>query len=89
MFTGTQSFGPGGIGGIWCGYPMANTSDQGWKVIGGGAQFTSRQIDNGVVVASSWPNLQDPNNPGWNIQVNKPAGVSVGDVTVYAVCVKG
>jgi hypothetical protein len=91
VFSTTQSFGPGGIGGAWCGAPTANTSDVGWRVVGGGAQLTPAQIDEGVVVADAWPNEDTAHggaNPGWNIQVNKPANVSPGDITVYAVCIK-
>jgi hypothetical protein len=87
VFTTTQSFGPGGIGGSWCGAPNANTSDAGWRVVGGGAELTDAQIENGVAVASSWPNTNDPANPGWNIRLNK-LNYTPGDVTVYAVCVK-
>lgn len=91
VFTSTQSFGPGGIGGTWCGAPDANPSDVGWRVVGGGAQLTAAQVDEGVVVADSWPNEDSAHgnaNPGWNVQVNKPANVSPGDITVYAVCIK-
>jgi hypothetical protein len=88
VFTITQNFGPGGIGGAWCGAPNANTEDRGWRVVGGGAELTSADIDAGIAVASSWPNLSDPLNPGWNVQVNKPAGVDPGEVTLYAVCLR-
>jgi hypothetical protein len=91
VFSTTQSFGPGGIGGAWCGAPNANASDVGWRVVGGGAQLTAAQVDEGVVVADSWPNEDAAHghaNPGWNVQVNKPANVSPGDITVYAVCIK-
>jgi hypothetical protein len=87
IFSTTQSFGPGGIGGAWCGAPNANASDVGWRVIGGGAQLTDDQIDAGVAVANSWPNTTDPDNPGWNVRLNK-LNTTPGDVTVYAVCVK-
>ncbi len=89
VFTSVQDFGPGGIGGAWCGAPNANTTDQGWRVVGGGAQLTPEDVDQGVAVVSSWPNLSDPLNPGWNVQVNKPTNVNPGNVTLYAVCVKG
>lgn len=73
--------------------------DDGWVVVSGGAKLTDAQIDAGVAVASSWPSPPGPNgsnpsgdgdpaNPGWSVQVNKPANVGIGDVTVYAVCVK-
>lgn len=88
VFTSVQDFGPGGIGGSWCGAPEANTEDEGWEVVGGGATFTPADIDAGMVVASSWPNLTDPLNPGWNVQVNKPTNHNPGNVTLYAVCVK-
>lgn len=88
IFTSTQDFGPGGIGGAWCGAPDANTEDQGWIVISGGAQLSAADIDAGVVVASSWPNTADPLNPGWNVQLNKPANYNPGEVTLYAVCAK-
>jgi Collagen triple helix repeat (20 copies) len=89
VFTSVQNFGPGGIGGAWCGAPDANTEDEGWRVIGGGAKLTAADVDAGVQVVSSWPNLGDPLNPGWNVQLNKPTNVNPGDVTLYAVCVKG
>jgi hypothetical protein len=88
VFTHEQDFGPGGIGGAWCGAPAANAEDEGWKVIGGGAEFTDEDVNRGVALVSSWPNLTDPKNPGWNVQVNKPANVNPGVVTLYAVCVK-
>ena len=89
VFQTVQSFGPGGIGGAWCGAPDGSGfGSNGWVVVGGGAQLTDAQINAGVAVASSWPNLADPANPGWNVQVNKPADAGVGDVTVYAVCLK-
>lgn len=88
VFTSVQNFGPGGIGGAWCGAPNANTEDEGWRVIGGGAQLTAEDVNAGVVVVSSWPNLSDPLNPGWNVQLNKPTNYNPGDVTLYAVCVQ-
>lgn len=88
VFTSVQDFGPGGIGGAWCGAPEANVEDEGWRVIGGGAMFTPEDVNAGVAVVSSWPNHDDPLNPGWNIQVNKPTNVNPGDVTLYAVCIK-
>ena len=88
VFTITQDFGPGGVGGVWCGAPDANTTDQGWVAIAGGAKFSSADIDKGFVVASSWPNDDDPLNPGWNIQVNKPAGQDPGEVELFVVCAK-
>jgi Collagen triple helix repeat (20 copies) len=88
VFTSVQDFGPGGIGGAWCGAPEANTEDEGWRVVSGGATLTPADVDAGVVVVSSWPNLADPLNPGWNVQVNKPTNHNPGDVTLYAVCVK-
>jgi hypothetical protein len=88
VFTSVQDFGPGGIGGAWCGAPEANPTDEGWRVIGGGAQLTPADVDAGVAVVSSWPHLADPNNPGWNVQLNKPTNVNPGEVTLYAVCVK-
>jgi hypothetical protein len=98
VFTTVQDFGPGGIAGAWCGAPDANTTDQGWKVVGGGAKLTDADIDAGVAVASSWPSPPgtnggdadgDPLNPGWSVQLNKPTNVDPGQVTLYAVCVKG
>lgn len=98
VFTSVQDFGPGGIGGAWCGAPNANTTDKGWKVVGGGAKLTDADIDAGVAVASSWPSPPgtnggdadgDPLNPGWSVQLNKPTNVDPGQVTLYAVCVKG
>jgi len=91
IFSTVQSFGPGGIGGAWCGAPDANATTQGWVVVGGGAELTDDQIRAGVAVASSWPNPDATHgglNPGWNIRMNAPPNVSPGDVTVYAVCVK-
>jgi hypothetical protein len=88
VFTSVQDFGPGGIGGAWCGAPTANTTDQGWAVLGGGAKLTAADIEAGVVVASSWPNLTDSKNPGWNVQLNKPENYNPGEVTLYAVCAK-
>jgi hypothetical protein len=88
VFTSTQDFGPGGIGGAWCGAPDANTEDEGWAVVGGGATLTSADVDAGVAVVSSWPNLDDPLNPGWNVQLNKPENVNPGEVKLWAVCVK-
>jgi hypothetical protein len=86
VFSTTQQFGPYGIGGAWCGAPTANTTDQGWVVIGGGAQWDN--ASNGAATTGEWP---DPNNqttnkdnPGWDIQAN---GVG-GPATVYAVCIK-
>lgn len=89
VFEMDYDFGPGGIGGSWCGAPNGNTTDQGWKFIGGGAEFTAADIDKGFVIAGSWPNLTDPLNPGWNIQVNKPAGQDPGIVKTFAICIKG
>jgi len=88
VFTSTQDFGPGGIGGAWCGAPDANTEDQGWRVVGGGATLTPEDVDAGVSVVSSWPNLSDPLNPGWSVQLNKPTNVNPGEVELYAVCIK-
>jgi hypothetical protein len=88
VFTSVQDFGPGGIGGAWCGAPETNTEDEGWRVIGGGATFTAEDVNKGVAVVSSWPNLDDPENPGWSVQVNKPTNVNPGEVTLYAVCAK-
>lgn len=88
IFSMVQDFGPGGIGGTWCGAPDGATEDLGWRVMSGGAQLSATDLAAGVVVASSWPNVTDPNNPGWNIQVNAPPNVDPGNVTVYAVCVK-
>ena len=88
VFTSVQDFGPGGIGGAWCGAPDANTEDQGWVAVGGGATFSTDDVNKGVAVVSSWPNTEDPLNPGWSVQVNKPANVDPGEVTLYAVCVK-
>jgi hypothetical protein len=88
VFTSVQDFGPGGIGGAWCGAPDANTEDQHWRVVGGGAKLTPEDVDAGVAVVSSWPNLADPLNPGWNVQLNKPTNVNPGDVELFAVCVK-
>jgi hypothetical protein len=86
VFTTTQEFGPFGIGGSWCGAPNANTSNEGWVVVGGGAQFSSEDVQAGAAVVDSWPNTSDPNNPGWNIQINNTA--LKDPVTVYAVCLK-
>ncbi|MEX2194488.1 MAG: hypothetical protein WD844_04305 [Thermoleophilaceae bacterium] len=97
VFTSVQDFGPGGIGGAWCGAPDANATDQGWVVIGGGAKLTDADINAGVAVASSWPSPPgtnggapngDPLNPGWSVQLNKPMNVNPGEVTLYAVCAK-
>jgi len=88
VFVGVQDFGPGGIGGTWCGAPEANTEDEGWRVVGGGAYLSTTDIEAGVVVTSSWPNTDDPKNPGWNVRLNKPANVDPGNVELYAVCVK-
>lgn len=87
-FTSVQNFSPGGIGGAWCGAPTANASDQGWRVVGGGAELAPEDVNKGVAVVSSWPNTADANNPGWNVQLNKPTNVNPGDVELYAVCVK-
>lgn len=86
VFTSVQDFSPRGIGGAWCGAPNANTEDQGWRVIGGGAQLTPEDVNAGITVISSWPNLDDPLNPGWNVQVGAPPNVNPGEVTLYAVC---
>ena len=83
----TQSFGDRGVGGAWCGAPTANTSNQGWRVLGGGAELTPAQIGEGVAVAASFPNLADPNNPGWRIQLNH-SGHTPGNIRVFAVCAK-
>ena len=37
-----------GIGGAWCGAPTANTSNQGWVVLGVGAELTSDQASAGT-----------------------------------------
>jgi hypothetical protein len=42
-------------------------------VVGGGAQFSGADVRNGAAVIDSWPNTNDPLNPGWNIQVNNTA----------------
>jgi hypothetical protein len=86
IFSTTQDFGPGGVGGAWCGAPDANATDVGWRVVGGGAQFSSADVDNGATVISSWPHTTDPKNPAWDVQVGK--NMDPGNVTVYAVCVK-
>ncbi|HJQ49356.1 MAG TPA: hypothetical protein VJ838_02455 [Gaiellaceae bacterium] len=86
IFTTTQQFGPYGIGGSWCGAPNANSTNEGWIVVGGGAEFSDADVHNGAAVIDSWPNTNDPNNPGWNIQVNNTA--LQDPVTVYAVCLK-
>jgi len=86
VFTTTQEFGPFGIGGSWCGAPNANTSNEGWIVVGGGAEFSSEDVQAGAAVVDSWPNTNDSNNPGWNIQINNTA--LKDPVTVYAVCLK-
>lgn len=88
VFNHTQDFSPGGIGGAWCGAPQGNTEDKGWKVVGGGAKLTPADINAGVTVASSWPNLSDPKNPAWNVQLNKVPNYDPGNVELYAVCVK-
>lgn len=88
VFTSVQDFGPGGIGGSWCGAPAANETDQGWVVLGGGAQLLPADIDAGFAIAGSWPNSTDPLNPGWNIQLNKPPDVDPGNVTTYVICAK-
>lgn len=87
VFSTTQSFGDGGVGGAWCGAPTANTTNKGWVVLSGGAELTSDQVNSGVAVAASYPNTTDPDNPGWTIELNK-SGTDPGNVTVYAVCAK-
>jgi len=86
IFTGTADFGPGGIGGTWCGAPVANTTDQGWAVVGGGVQFASADVTAGAGIAGAWPNVTDPLNPGWTIQAT--SDIDPGPATVYAVCIK-
>lgn len=88
MFSTTQDFGPGGIGGAWCGAPDTNETDQGWKVIGGGAQLSDADVTAGVNVAAEWPDTSDTVNPGWSVRLNAPANVDPGDVQVYAVCIR-
>jgi Collagen triple helix repeat (20 copies) len=86
VFSTTQQFGPYGIGGSWCGAPNANTTNEHWIVVGGGAEFSDADVHAGAAVVDSWPDTHDPNNPGWNIQVNNTA--LQDSVTVYAVCLK-
>jgi hypothetical protein len=80
-----QDFGPNGIGGAWC-------ADPDMVAISGGAQLSSTDVANDMAVRSSWPHVVDPANPndrsGWNVQLNSPANVDPGTVTVYAVCAK-
>lgn len=90
VFSAHQSFGPRGIGGTWCGAPTVNTTDQGWKVIGGGARWDDPT--SGSATAGEWPSPPannasgsvDPNNPGWVIQANGTGG----GATVYVICIK-
>ncbi|HWE12628.1 MAG TPA: hypothetical protein VG365_03900 [Solirubrobacteraceae bacterium] len=92
VFSTTQTFGPNGIGGAWCGAPKANTSDQGWVVVGGGVKWDNPT--SGSASIGEWPETTatDPKstnpalafNPGWNIQANGTGG----SATVYAVCLK-
>jgi hypothetical protein len=80
-----QDFGPNGIGGAWC-------EDRDMVAISGGAQLSGTDVANDVAVRSSWPHVVDPANPsdrsGWSVQLNAPANVDPGTVTVYAVCAK-
>lgn len=80
-----QDFGPNGIGGAWC-------EDPDMVAISGGAQLSSTDVANDVAVRSSWPHVVDAANPsdrsGWSVQLNAPANVDPGMVTVYAVCAK-
>lgn len=46
--------------------------------IGGGAQLTAAQIDGGVAVAASWPDIT-----GWDVELSGPLPQQV---TVYAIC---
>jgi hypothetical protein len=82
VFSTTQSFGPYGIGGAWCGAPNANTTNQGWVVVGGGAQWDSPQ--SGSATSGEWPSNSEPKDPAWDIQANGTGG----NATVYAVCLK-
>jgi hypothetical protein len=91
VFSTTQDFGPYGIGGAWCGAPnQTGLGNQGWVVIGGGAEWSNPS--SGSATAGEWPSPPGPNgsgsvdtaNPGWVIQAN---GVG-GEATVYAVCIK-
>ena len=87
IFTSSLDFGPGGEGGAWCGAPNANTEDQGWVVLGGGAELSDADIDAGVAIAGSWPH-EDALNPGWTIQLNKVPNHDPGTVDLYVVCAK-
>ena len=86
VFTITQDFGPGGIGGSWCGAPNANATDQGWVPVSGGIQFAPADVTAGAGVAGMWPNFDDPLNPGWTVQVT--SAVDPGPATLYTVCIK-
>ncbi len=82
IFSVHQDFGPYGIGGAWCGAPAANTKNEHWEVVGGGARFDNASQGGGF--ENAWPNLSDPKNPAWDIQANGTGG----GATVYVVCIK-
>jgi hypothetical protein len=54
--------------------------------MGGGAQFSPADVTAGAAIASSWPNVSDPLNPGWTVQLTPDA--DPGNATFYAVCIK-